>query len=834
MIAAAGVVLLAAIAAAAVTLSGSGSASLRVGANSLAVIDPRSNTVVASTSVGDRPGAITFGSGSLWVANMDDQTVSRIDPASLRPVRVLPMGGTPTGIAASSGAIWVTESVPRASAVSVTRVDPEFSSPGRAVRIGNVDPGGPASIAARGNAVWVAPSSGLLTRLDAATGRPGHAVDPNAGPAAVAVGDGAVWVTDGIAGTVTRVDPTGQLTPIAVGDGPSGIAVGEGGVWVADSVDNKVTRIDPGSRSVTSTTSVGRSPSGVAVGAGSVWVANSGDGTVTRIDPRTAKPLATIHLGGSPQAITVADGRVWVTVDAQTIRVPAGGGTLRREIGFDFDSLDPALAYAGPSLQLLYATCAKLLNYPDASGPAGGRLIPEVAQSLPALSADGKTYRFRIRGGFRFSPPSNQVVTAETFKATIERALNPRVKAPLAYEFTDIVGARAYMAGAVPHIAGIVAEGDTLTIRLLSRKANFLSLITQPVFCAVPSNTPLKPGATPIPSAGPYYVLSYTPGQGAVLVRNPNYRGSRPRRFARIEVAERVSNTRAVADVEAGTADYTSLITSPNLTLLASRLAARYGPGSAAAARGQQRYFHVPSYELDFLFLNTHRPLFRNARLRQAVNYAIDRRALAALGDGYNPLPVQVNEQYLPPDMPGYRNTPIYPMTPDLAKARELAGHKHRTAVLYTCNFPQCAQQAQIITNDLRAIGIDVQVKAFAAAYVGEHVNKPGAPDDLAETGWTADYPDPAAMLWPILEDRTWLPTFDNASYRRRLTAAGQLTGPQRLLAYGKLAVDLARNAAPLVAWGDAASPDFFSARIGCQSYGFYGLDLAALCVRHP
>ena len=87
VIAAAGVVLLAAIAAAAVTLSASGSASLRVGANSLAVLDPRSNTVVASASVGVRPGAIAFGAGSLWVANMDDQTVSRIDPATLRTMR---------------------------------------------------------------------------------------------------------------------------------------------------------------------------------------------------------------------------------------------------------------------------------------------------------------------------------------------------------------------------------------------------------------------------------------------------------------------------------------------------------------------------------------------------------------------------------------------------------------------------------------------------------------------------------------------------------------------------------------------------------------------------
>ena len=84
-----------------------------------------------------------------------------------------------------------------------------------------------------------------------------------------------------------RVDPTGLLTPIAVGNGPTGIAVGAGGVWVVDSLDDAVVRIDPGTRSVTATIPVGRSPAGVAFGAGSVWVANSGDGTVTRINPST-------------------------------------------------------------------------------------------------------------------------------------------------------------------------------------------------------------------------------------------------------------------------------------------------------------------------------------------------------------------------------------------------------------------------------------------------------------------------------------------------------------------------------------------------------------------
>ena len=67
-----------------------------------------------------------------------------------------------------------------------------------------------------------------------------------------------------------------------------------------------------------------------------------------------------------------------------------------------------------------------LLNYPDAAGPPGTVLRPEVAAAMPDISPDGRTYTFRIRPGFRFSPPSGQAVTAETFKATIERALSPK------------------------------------------------------------------------------------------------------------------------------------------------------------------------------------------------------------------------------------------------------------------------------------------------------------------------------------------------------------------------------------------------------------------------
>ena len=91
---------------------------------------------------------------------------------------------------------------------------------------------------------------------------------------------------------------------------------------------------------------------------------------------------------------------------------------------------------------------------------------------------------------------------------------------------------------------------------------------------------------------------------------------------------------------------------------------------------------------------NTSRAPFSSARLRRAVNYALDRRALARRGL-FTDLPTSPTAQYLPPGMPGYREASTYPLTPDLAKARKLAGPERRSVVLYalgeghTCGSPR-------------------------------------------------------------------------------------------------------------------------------------------------
>jgi ABC-type oligopeptide transport system substrate-binding subunit len=152
--------------------------------------------------------------------------------------------------------------------------------------------------------------------------------------------------------------------------------------------------------------------------------------------------------------------------------------------------------------------------------------------------------------------------------------------------------------------------------------------------------------------------------------------------------------------------------------------------------------------------------------------------------------------------------------------------------VLYTCDRPACTEQAQIIKNDLAAIGVRVVVKAFQADVLFTRLATPGEPFDISYGGWMADYPDPQSVLDPLLQNSSNLPPFDDPSYRAKLRATARLSGPERYLRYARLDRDLARNAAPLAAYDNPYSHELFSARMGCQTYGFYGIDLAALCIK--
>src|SRR5439155_18513322 len=149
-------------------------------------------------------------------------------------------------------------------------------------------------------------------------------------------------------------------------------------------------------------------PSALGEDGANVFVINQKSATLSRIDTAT-DALTTVRIGHRPQGVAVGGGLLWVPLAQSVADATAGlGGKKLFRVVTEGDPLfntDPALTGNGPQIQLQQAIGARLLRYPDREQPNGATLEPEIAD-LPTVSDGGRTYTFRIRSGYRFSPPS--------------------------------------------------------------------------------------------------------------------------------------------------------------------------------------------------------------------------------------------------------------------------------------------------------------------------------------------------------------------------------------------------------------------------------------------
>jgi ABC-type transport system substrate-binding protein len=145
------------------------------------------------------------------------------------------------------------------------------------------------------------------------------------------------------------------------------------------------------------------------------------------------------------------------------------------------------------------------------------------------------------------------------------------------------------------------------------------------------------------------------------------------------------------------------------------------------------------------------------------------------------------------------------------------------------------------VKDDLAPIGIDVQPQFITGDFFAR-LRTPGEPYDIATAGWAVDYPDPWDIVDVLLHGKNAPGAggsdnnyggFDDPTFNQRIDDASPLQPPARYDAYAALDHDLMADAAPWAPWGHPNARDFFSARIGCQSFNpLFGMDLAALCLR--
>jgi ABC-type transport system substrate-binding protein/streptogramin lyase len=805
---------------------------LRTGANVLALIDPAVRRVQARIELGGEPGDVAFAGGHAWVTafGQHDRLV-RVDPERRRVTASVRLPFRPAAVVGAGRALWVVEE----GGPRIARVDGDTGRLTRTLQVADhADQSGPAAFA--DGSLWLGRGPQVL-RVDPRTGRVLRRFDTPVRASLLEAGRGAVWAVSSEDGRVARIDPVENRVTARtrLHAWASDLALGGGFAWVSVVPDDVVFKLSGDDAGLAGALPAGPDPERLFWGSGGLWIASDSGRALSRIDPEGGATRRLV-LDARPAAARLHRGLLWAATAAAPARLAPvpDGQEIRIPLATDVIGVDPAFALGPVNAQLAYATCARLLSYPDRGGEAGRRLVPEVAAEMPSVTPDGRTWTFRVRPGFRFAPPSGEPVTAEAFRAAIERSLSPRLGdgVPALSVASDIAGVAGYRAGRTAHVRGVAVSGDRLSITLKRPAGDLPARMAMPFFCAVPPSTPAEPGGlrTPVPSAGPYYVASHGAGQ-TVLLRNPNYSGSRPRRPRRVVYTVGASAEKAIALVDGGAAEYVPYDFDPQGPLApGGRLDRAYGAASGAAERDDQRYFASAASALDLVAFNARRPLFRDARMRRAAAATLDRRALAAV---WNEIPT---DRYVP--------DPILPRSarpgfdrPDLRAARRLARGRTGPAILYFCGEPANARIGEIIRSNLGAIGIRVRLAPSLDCLRGPDPKRARADMSLVTVG--SFELDPFPFLAAVTGDdrRFGDPVPDGwgfADVRRRLARADRLRGTAREQALAALEHRLLRGEVPMAAYGEFVAPEYLSPRLGCRVFqGAYRfLDLGAACIK--
>ncbi len=294
------------------------------------VIDPSSGRLVDRVVVGRQPTMIREGYGAAWVLNKGDGTVTRIDARSHKVLSTLVPDAVANALTLGAGGVWLAGHPRRdlsgpLELAALERINPASGAIDRSFESKT----GTTVLAAGGGTLW---STGYLgghirgsARLDARSGAM-HKLDIGIYGDLVAANDTAAYYVATISDRVARVSTrTGLLTnsltlatdaSLAAGNvppNPTDVAVGDGALWISET-DGTVLRVQPRLGGITAAIPACPIALAIAYGEGAVWVA-CGNNSVVRIDPTTDAPGTPISVGRLPRGIAAGDGAVWVSLD---------------------------------------------------------------------------------------------------------------------------------------------------------------------------------------------------------------------------------------------------------------------------------------------------------------------------------------------------------------------------------------------------------------------------------------------------------------------------------------------------------------------------------------
>lgn len=361
-------------------------------------------------------------------------------------------------------------------------------------------------------------------------------------------------------------------------------------------------------------------------------------------------------------------------------------------------------------------------------------VVPDLAESWEQ-GTDGKTWTFHLRKGLVFA--NGDPLTAKDVVYSLKRVITLK-KSP-AWLFTDVLGLTEDSVSATDDFTVQVITNGAPANTVLTNIGNTLGGILNPKEVQKHEKDGDMGQAwltDHSAGAGPYILKEWKRNISLVLVANPRYWQSPP-----------PIKTLIIQDVPEA-ADQFLMLKRGDIDIAWNLTAEQ---GNELKNQKNARVVSTPGQALEYVGMNAGWGPFKDARVRQAVKYAIDYDAIikkVRAGFAIN------NQQFLPAGYFGYVKD--NPFKQNIEKAKALlaeAGYANGFEVELVTNTTETRKnEAIIVQENLAKVGIKASVTIMQASQMYAKYRQQGI--NLIVAGWGVDYPDAAALTDPFANYR--------------------------------------------------------------------------------
>ena len=422
-------------------------------------------------------------------------------------------------------------------------------------------------------------------------------------------------------------------------------------------------------------------------------------------------------------------------VTSPWVYAQVSGGTVYYAAGADPDRLDPANAESNPSEAVNRMMYENLVKFDPKL-----KIVPGLAARWEQ-SKDGLNWTFFLRKGVKFhdGTPFN----AEAVKIFIERMIGPEKpsRAGLYTPFVNTVD---------------VIDEYTVKINLKAPFAFFLNNLAHSA-SGIVSPTALKTLGKDIArkavGTGPFKFVEWIHGDHLTMVRNDDYWDGKPY-LDKIIVKTVKEDSARVMMLQSGDAQLIVRIPHEDIPRLEKD--------------SKIKLDSIETLRVLYIGINCNKKPFNDVRVRQALNYAVDREAIVKnIYQGR----ALVSSNIVAPLTTGYFATKGYSYDPERAKKllAEAGFPNGFKAKLWSPQgrYPKDFEMAQAIQQQLKKVGIDCTLDTMEwAAYLAATRKPPEENEsELFLLGWAPSSAEARWILYPLFTTEQWVPKGNNRSF---------------------------------------------------------------------